>query len=155
MGRMRELFSKPAHYLVLAFVFGLAFMLSECEAAETAMAISPVVAVSGDVQKGGGQLAIKEYISKYELGIALGTIGGDMHGLVEAKRIVGDGDFNLGIGAAYWLDQSPGSDSNVTFSLSLAYDFNDHLGVEWGHWSTGGISDFNAGFDVIYLRWKF
>lgn len=156
MGRVRELFSKPAHYLIAGFIVLMACMLAFCEDAnaESAMAFAPVTAISGDIQK-GGQLAFKEYIQRYELGVALGTIDGDMHGLAEAKRIIGDGQFNLGLGVAYWFDESPGSDSHVTFSLSLSYDFNKHAGIEWAHWSTGGISDYNAGFDVIYFRWKF
>lgn len=158
MGRVRELFSKPAHYLILAFIIGMVFMLAYCEDAnaETAMALAPITAISGDIQRGSSfQLGVKEYIKRYEFGAALGSVDGDNHGLVEAKRIIGDGPFNLGFGAAYWFDQSPGSDSYTTFSLSLSYDFNDNFGIEWAHWSTGGISDFNAGYDVIYARWKF
>ena len=156
--KKRKLFDKPAHYMILAFLITVVGMLAYCEDAEadTAMAFSPITAISGNIQHGqSGQLALKEYIDRYELGVALGSVDGDMHGLVEAKRIIGDGPFNLGLGAAYWLDGSPGSSSDVTFSLSLSYDFNDHAGIEWGHWSTGGISDFNAGYDVLSFRWKF
>lgn len=84
----------------------------------------PVVGVSGKVLKDSFELGVADELwPRWEGQITLNRTAGVMDGGGSIRRVVGDGPFNLFLGLSYWIDQSPGSDSNVTFNLGMRYTF--------------------------------
>ena len=90
----------------------------------TSFVFCPVVAVGGDINKDSFELGIADELwDRWEGQITLNRYDGVMDGGVTVRRIVGDDDFQMFIGGSYWIDQSPGSNSNFTFNLGLRYTF--------------------------------
>lgn len=90
----------------------------------TSMVICPLVAIGGDIQKDSFEFGLSDELwPRWEGSITLNRTAGVMDGGAGIRRVVGDGKFQMLIGGSYWIDQSPGSDSNFTFNLGLRYTF--------------------------------
>ena len=84
----------------------------------------PLVAVSGDINKGSAEIGFSELIApRWRAEIRLTHFDDKMHGGGSVRRIIGDGPFQTSIGVSYWLDESPGSNSDVTYNLGLRWNF--------------------------------
>ncbi len=71
------------------------------------------------------------------------------------QRLVHYKKLELGLGFSYWHKQTPAWNSHTPFALSVGYNFNDNLAINWRHFSTGGSSDHNPGLDMLTVRWRF
>ena len=90
----------------------------------TSLAVCPLVAIGGDIQSDSFELGLADELwPRWEGQITLNRTNGVMDGGATVRRMVGDGKFQMGIGLTYWINQSPGSNSNVTFNLGLRYTF--------------------------------
>lgn len=90
----------------------------------TSFVFCPLVAIGGDIKGDSFELGIADELwPRWEGQIQIGRADGEMDGGFSMRRIVGDGPFQLGIGGSYWVTESPGSNSNFTFNLSLRYTF--------------------------------
>jgi hypothetical protein len=147
---------KPTTLMVLGFVLLFIFMLAKCEAAETSMVIAPNTQFVQGAHQSGYLLGLREtFDKKYRIGLNLNDVGDQTNGGVQVQRIVGnEHEFFLGLGVAYWKNQSIAWNSNFTFALSVGYQW-EHAGVEWGHWSTAGSSSMNSGLDAAMFTWRF
>lgn len=90
----------------------------------TSMYFCPLVAVGGELKRDSFEIGLTDKIlPRWEAEIRLNRYDGIMDGGVGVRRVIGDGPFNLFLGASYWIDESPGSNSNMTFNLGLRYTF--------------------------------
>lgn len=90
----------------------------------TSFLFCPVVGTSGDPHKDSFEIAVADKLwNRWEGEIRLNRTKGVMDGGVTVRRVAGDGPFQMYIGGSYWIDQSPGSNSNFTFNLGLRYTF--------------------------------
>lgn len=90
----------------------------------TSFVLCPFVGIGGDMQSGSFELGIADKLwRRWEGQIQLGRVSGEMDGGFSVRRLVGDGPFKLSLGGTYWLNESPGSNSNFTFNLTMRYTF--------------------------------
>lgn len=155
---------KKAAYMVAAFVLAFIALLAYEAKASTAVEFVPGFTFVGSERYNGYGAAMTERFSgKYDVGLMLmlsqdcvgcrrADYGGNMG--VQAQRIVHWRDLELGLGVAYWANQTPAWDSNITFSLSAGYSFGP-VEVRWRHYSTGGSSERNSGLDLMTIGWRF
>jgi hypothetical protein len=155
---------KKAPYFVAAFVIAFVALLAYEAKASTAVEIVPGFSFVGSERYRGSGIALNERFSgKYDIGLMLmsgqdcvgcrrGDYGGNMG--VQAQRIVHWRGVELGLGVAYWANQTPAWNSNMTFSLSAGYHFGP-VEFRWRHYSTGGSSEWNSGLDLITIGWRF
>lgn len=144
-------------WFVLAFLALAAFMLATCEDSEAAaMSLAPETLFVGGDKVSGSMIALREDYGRWEVGLNVVTeIDPDEpNGGFQAQRMIGDGPFQLGIGAAYWQNQTAAWNSNFTFALAARYTFEDVLPVcdvylQWDHYSTSGTSTINSGLDML------
>lgn len=88
------------------------------------LAVCPLVAIGGDLQSDSFEIGIADELwPRWEGQITLNRTAGFMDGGATVRRLIGDGPFQMGIGLSYWISQSPGSNSSVTYNLSLRYTF--------------------------------
>lgn len=154
----KKIFSQTSHYLILAFVVALVFMLGNCEDANaswsveiahdsnagttdfnagldricgryafdtgTSVLFCPIVGTAGQPRSDSFELGIADELwDRWEGEIRLNRFDGIMGGGFAVRRVVGDGPFQMYIGGGYWIDESPGSNSNFTFNLGMRYTF--------------------------------
>lgn len=85
--------------------------------------LAPLVAVGGGIG-GGFEAGIGDYIGRrWEGQLQLALYKGDMDGGFTLRRAFGDGPFKMTFGGTYWLNESPGSNSDFTFNLGMRYGF--------------------------------
>ena len=89
----------------------------------TSMYYCPLVGTAGKVRTDQGELGIGEKFGRWEADIRLAYVREETWGGASVRRMVGDGPFQMGIGMSYWITESPGSNSQVTFNLVLRYTF--------------------------------
>lgn len=90
---------------------------------DTSVSFCPVVAVRGKPKRDSFELGVADRWGKWEGQINLVRYAGEMDGGFSFRRIIGDGKFNTTLGGTYWINQSPGSNSDFTFNLGLRYTF--------------------------------
>ena len=90
---------------------------------KTSMVFCPLIAVGGDTKSDSFEIGIAERFGRFEVQLQLNRYDGVMDGGISARRMIGDGPFQLGIGGTYWANQSPGSNSYFTFNLGMRYQF--------------------------------
>jgi len=84
----------------------------------------PIVAVRGEVNEGSFELGIADRLwGRWEGQITLNQFDGTMYGGGSVRRMIGDGKFKMFIGLTGWINESPGSNSYVTFNLGMRYAF--------------------------------
>lgn len=155
---------RPTTLMVLLFIIALLFFLSSESKAETAVeAVPGVTWVGGTKYTGAGVMLTERWSEKYDLGIVLmtsqqcgGCRRGDYWGNlgVHALRSVRLGWAELGVGVAYWANQTPAWNSNTTFALAAAV-VHGPWELRWRHYSTGGSSLKNSGLDMVTLGYRF
>ena len=154
---------KPTTIMVLLFIALFAWFLATEAKAETSIEAVPGVSwVGGDKYSGIGILLTERFSGKYDAGLMLMTLQqcgckrGDYWGNMglQAQRVVAKGRFELGAGLAYWANQTPAWNSNLTFSLHAGVTIGS-AEVRWRHYSTGGSSLRNGGLDMLTLGWRF
>jgi len=90
----------------------------------TSVYFSPLVAVGGDISKGSFDLGVADKLwRRWEGQIQLTYYDNEMDGGFTIRRMIGDGPFQVGLGGTYWINESPGSNSNFTFNLGMRYTF--------------------------------
>lgn len=152
----KNFFKKKTTYLILAFILAMVYTLDQCEAAETSMHLSPIVAVGGDIGKDSFQLGITEAFGRYEVELNLTRYESRMYKSATVRRMLGDYDFKLAFGMTWWPNWSPGTSSTMTFNLGMRYDINDKWAIDYHHNSDAGSNPyFNDGLDLISVRYKF
>ena len=131
----KPLFANKTNYGVLVFIIALVLGLAYCEKSEaqTSMYISPVNAVGGEIKSDSGQLSLGEQYKRFEVNLNLTRHDGFMYGGFGVRRMVGDGPFKLGIGGTYWMNESPGSNSDFTFSLGIRFEINERWSIDYLH----------------------
>lgn len=154
---------KPATILVLIFI--IVFVVMRCQEAnaETTFELLPnTVFIGGKHHIGTGLVATERFANKYDVGILLlteqqcrcerddfvGNLG------VHAQRIVQWKLLELGLGIAYWQNQSTAWSSNTTFALHWGLNFGNWT-LKHRHYSTGGASEQNAGLDMLTIGYAF
>lgn len=86
--------------------------------------LCPVVAVRGTPNWGSFEFGMTEELSqRWEGQLTLGRFDSDMYGGVTVRRLLGDRKFKPFIGLSYWVNESPGSNSDLTFNLGMRYTF--------------------------------
>ncbi len=83
----------------------------------------PLVAVGGDTRTGFEIGIADELVDRWEAELRLTLFDDKTYGGIGARRVVGDGPFQMYIGGSYWVTESPGSNSNFTFNLGMRYTF--------------------------------
>lgn len=158
---------KLTTWLVLAFIIGLGFMLTQEAKAETTIELAPVLVVGGDRYNGGFILIEERWAGKYVLGLGLTTAwecrdqdnckrgNGETNQFLLAQRVIRYKKFEMGIGISYWHNTTPAWNSHTPFALSIAWHFNDRLSIRERHFSTGGSSTNNGGLDMLTVGWTF
>src|SRR5690606_21481450 len=116
--------------------------------ADTIFEIAPAAFIGGDYS-GGFAISMTERVKQYDVGITLMSELRDRPGNlgIHLQRIVNRGGFEMGLGVAYWQNQTAWS-ANTTFSLHWGYDFG-RWSIRHRHYSTGGASDRNSGLDFL------
>lgn len=89
----------------------------------TSMYLAPIMAVGGDIGDGFELGMADELWDRWEGQIQLGYFNEEMDGGFTIRRMVGDGPFQFALGGTYWINESPGSNSNFTFNLGMRYNF--------------------------------
>lgn len=90
----------------------------------TSLVFCPIAAIGGDIKSDSFELGLADELwERWEGQVTLNRTDGYMDGGATVRRIIGDGPFQMGLGLSYWINQSPGSNSSVTFNLSLRYTF--------------------------------
>lgn len=154
---------KPTTWLVLLFVILYILVRSNESKADTLFELMPSSSfIAGQHYTGAGLSVTERFAGKYDVGAMLmteqqcGCKRGESPGNlgIEAQRIVTWKHLELGVGVAYWHNQTPAWSSNTTFAL--------HWGLVFGNWSfrhrhysTGGSSDRNAGLDLLTVGYSF
>lgn len=91
-------------------------------ASGTSMYGCPLVAVGGGIRSDSFELGLADELwPRWEGEIRLNRFDGVNDGGASIRRMIGDGPFKLGLGISYWINESPGSDSELTFNLSIRY----------------------------------
>jgi len=148
-------FKKTTTKLVALFIIGLILLFAKEANSETIISVAPVTQWVGGHKVEGSTLKLVENIAdKYEFGIILSDIGGQVNGGVQAQRVVGK-KFQMGIGVTYWKNQTIAWNSQFTFALSLRWNINDNWLIEHSHWSTAGSSTRNSGLDMLMVGYRF
>lgn len=150
---------KATAVFVAAFLV-LFFTMRACEA-ETIAEVAPATFIAGNQYQGGAITAVERF-GRYDFGVTLmselqcdcrrgdspGNLGVHVVRTVAWKRL------ELGLGAAYWQNQTPAWSSNTTFSLHWGLTFGD-WSIRHRHYSTGGASERNGGLDVLAIGYRF
>lgn len=89
----------------------------------TSVYLSPLLAIGGNIERDSFHMGIADQFGKYEIQIQLNRVASVMDGGLTARRLIGDGPFQLSLGGTYWINESPGSDSTFTFNLGMRYTF--------------------------------
>lgn len=171
---MKEIWEKikgarPTAWLVFAFIVLFVVLISkEADAAEPFLDFAPeTTAVGGTPYTGSFLLFGERFKGKYDIGIGLTLEGtcrsddvcrsGDMprNQFVLFQRIVTYKKFEMGLGFSYWHNQSAAWNSNTPFALHIGFNPSDRFVIRWRHFSTGGSSSNNGGFDLLTAGWKF
>lgn len=152
---------KTTAVFVAAFL-GTYLLLRSCEAgAETIVEITPLTFIAGNHYEGAA-ISATERFGRYDIGITLmsglhcdcergsapGNLGAHALRTVEWKRL------EMGLGVAYWQNQTPAWSSNTTFTLHWGLNF-DRWSIRHRHYSTGGASERNGGLDVLSVGYSF
>ena len=90
---------------------------------KTSLYLCPIVAVGGDLASDSWELGLAEKFGKWEGEIRINSYDAVVDGGGTVRRLIGTGPFQLGLGLTYWINDSPGSNSSVTFNLSMRYTF--------------------------------
>jgi len=155
---------KKTVWAVAAFVVLFVVLLANEARSDTLVELVPGVSwVGSERYTGTGLAMVERFQGKYDVGLILMSsqetsgsrrpdYGGNMG--VHAQRIVRWKDLELGLGVAYWANQTPAWSSNTTFSLSVGYRFGP-MEVRGRHFSTGGSSARNSGLDIVTIGWRF
>lgn len=86
---------------------------------------APILGVGGDVDLGSFLLGFAEtFDERWQAQLQLAYFEDEPYGGIAVRRYIGDGPFKLALGASYWINGSPGSDSDVTFNLGFGYHFD-------------------------------
>ena len=161
---------KPTHVAVALFLVG--FLLIRCAEAETIFEAAPNTAFIAGNHYDGALISATERFGKYDIGVTLASSlnceceRGDSPGNlgIHAQRIVTWKRLEMGLGAAYWQNQTPAWNSNTTFALSVGLDLDglrilglrlDRWRITHRHYSTGGASDRNGGLDLLTIGYSF
>ena len=155
---------KPTTIAVLVFIAVFIFFLANESKADTNIELVPGYTFAGGKKYNGtGALLTERFNNKYDVGFTLiasqscdcrfGDYSSNLG--VQAQRVVLWNNFEIGLGVAYWNNQTPALGSNTTFSLSAGYNFNNGVGIKWRHYSTGGSSPSNQGLDMVTIGYRF
>ena len=153
---------KPTTVAVLLFVIGF-MLLQGCETkADTIFEAIPITFIAGQPYKGVGLMMTERFSDRYDLSVMLTTQQtcdckrGDSPGNlgVTAQRIVQWKRLEMGLGAAYFHNKTPAWNSNTTFALSWGLHFAS-WSVRHRHYSTGGSSTTNGGWDLLTIGYAF
>ena len=87
----------------------------------TSMYLCPLAGTRGDPKKGNFELGLAEKFGRWEGEVRLVYLEESTWGGGGVRRMIGDGPFQLGLGLSYWITESPGSNSQVTFNLMMRY----------------------------------
>lgn len=159
-------FKKPATYLILGFIILLIWMFTQEAKADTSMEVAPESTfISGEAHSGTALFVTERFQGKYDVGIALSTqlqcrpkncnrLDSPTNQGVYFQRVVSYGKFEMGLGVSYWHNTTAAWSSHTPFALHMGYNFN-RTTLRWRHFSTGGSSDRNAGWDLLTLAWNF
>lgn len=163
-------FKKPTVIAVIVFLISVGFFLShESKADEANFEISAGATYVGGERYDSETLYMNQRFSdnRFQVGLLLmsgldcrpGSACNDGEGegnqAFYVQRIVHYKKVELGLGFSYWHKQTPAWNSNTPFALSIGYNFNKNLAINWRHFSTGGSSSHNPGLDMLTLRWRF
>lgn len=94
----------------------------------TSVLFCPVAGVAARMKTESFEIAIAdEFFPRWEGEIKLarhfhGRNGGTNGGLT-LRRVIGDGPFQTALGVTRWIEDSFGSDTNITFNLTVRYTF--------------------------------
>lgn len=147
-----------AAWLILAFIVGLVFMLSQEAKAESAMWIAPETEfIAGGHTEGTAIIFTEAFREKYEVSLILnvGTEDSDNNAGLMAMRIVTYKKFSMGLGGTLWQNETRAWSSNKTFALALRWNISEHWNVQHIHWSTGGSTERNGGLDMLMVGYYF
>jgi len=148
-----------AGWLILAFIVGLYFMLSEEAKADTAIWVAPETQFIAGHKAPGTAMQFTESFGegKYEISLLLnvGTEDVDNNAAFIVQRVVTYKRYSMGLGGALWQNETRAWNATKTFALDLRWRITDRWRVKWQHFSTGGSSRRNGGLDMIMVGYDF
>lgn len=150
------------HIAIAIFLIVVLTLLAIESKAETIAEAAPATFIAGHHYDGAGISMTERFGGRYDLGITLMSAlqcacsRGDAPGNlgVHAQRIVAWRALELGLGVAYWQNQTPAWSSNTTFALHWGFRLG-HWRIVHRHYSTGGASDRNGGLDLLTVGYNF
>jgi len=167
---------KTTTWVILAFLalWVWALLHEDAGASETIMRLAPeTMFVAGNKYNGSALSLVERFQGKYDVGIGIYTElqcrdqldcprgNGSTNIGIHVKRVIQVSWFEIGLGGAYWKNQGPAWDSNLTFALHLGVHTPERWWafmpdqILWEHNSTGGSSESNGGLDYPSLGWVF
>lgn len=167
MASWKDAFRKPTNWFVLLFILVVVFFFAKtADGAETSMELAPgTMFVAGHRYNGGWLLVEETWNDKYSLAFGLTTVWncadsctrgeGPSNQFVQFQRVINYKKFEMGLGLSYWANETPAWSSHTPFSLHVGWNFTNHFGVNYRHYSTGGASIDNGGFDLLAVDWSF
>lgn len=166
MSNWKDTFKDKTTWAVLAFILLAVVLFAKTADAETSVEVAPgTMAVAFDRYDGGWLMVEETWNDKYALAFGLTTEwnctseckrgDGKKNQFVQFQRVINYNKFQMGLGVSYWHNKTPAWNSHTPFSLHIGWNFNDHLGVNWRHYSTAGSSSSNGGLDLLAVDWSF
>jgi hypothetical protein len=123
--------------------------------------VAPLVATGGtELDRDKFAVILSErWLDKYELGaiLVIDKVDNRARGNrgLQILRVSTYRKFEVGIGFAYWSNESYAWNANETFALMVGRSFGKRATIRLRHWSTGGTSSRNRGLDLLTVSWKF
>lgn len=152
---------KPVVYLILAFLVAFFLMRScEAEASEGIIEVGPTF--TGEFNGGVGLVYTERLAGKWDVGVMLvsdqqwenvprvGNNGG-----IFVQRVVKYKAFEMGLGAAGWINTSRIIGCHLGYTLSVRYNITPRVPLTIRHWSNAGTCDRNRGQDLLTIGWRF
>ena len=162
--RKIEEFIKP-WMLIVAFILLVLFAAYKEARAEVSFELGAGF-LSGEYSKGGMIMMSEDFDSKYSL--SMGYISEqevtDRHDrfyevrenlFVQGQRKFDLGNWELGLGVAYFNAETRALGSKFTAAISLGYEWDSGFGIFLRHWSNAGSATPNMGQDALTFRWAF
>lgn len=153
--------AKPTVYIVLAFLIAFFLMRScEAEASEGTIEIGPTF--TSQLNGGVGLVYTERLAGKWDVGVMLTTPQQweavptvKTNGGLFVQRVVKYKAFEMGLGAAGWINTSRIVGCHMGFALSVRYNISPRIPLTIRHWSNAGSCDPNRGQDLLTIGWRF
>lgn len=167
MNKWREFEAKVRPlYIVLLFIVLILFAAHKEARADIQVEIGPTF-LSGEFAEGYMLALTEEFDNKYAIGVGyimkqeVTDRSGTFYAVDENAFVQGYRKFHvykglhLGLGATYFNATNRALGSKFAFSTLLTWQMNDHLSLNFRHYSNAGSAAPNMGQDALLIGWRF